>query len=204
MRRFSYLMLLYFVSFLASTTSFAQTLTPQQKQVIADLEKQEKKIEHQLGLDKSKKPLLRKKSKLLWDDVYGYTTKDFFGDKDLTKYEDGGTFHCGYWKPSSDQLGCDDNKIREFIWQHWESKKLGYVRINSCGADTCGTSHYFIELSKDGEVQVVWHYAGWHALGAEEDVRGYIVFNSAERISGKNGEWTLTLKDITLRHRLNF
>ncbi len=45
---------------------------------------------------------------------------------------------------------------RAFIWEHWQSKKRGYIRITFNSVDATSTSHIFIEPDSYGVWRVTW------------------------------------------------
>jgi hypothetical protein len=74
-------------------------------------------------------------------------------------YEDGGSFRCVivlYAMRPGDEDPCKENRIRDFIWEHYIAKKRGYVRVNYVGVDTGAIEHIFIEPDIRGNWKVSW------------------------------------------------
>jgi hypothetical protein len=82
------------------------------------------------------------------------TTANIAQDRNLSLYDDGRHFNC-YLIYEGDDPECSIPKIRDFIWQHWQNKRRGYIRFTFGSIDAVSTSHIFIEPN----VQGVWHIA---------------------------------------------
>jgi hypothetical protein len=77
----------------------------------------------------------------------------------LSTYENGGHFNCYMrYKDEKDDI-CDLPRVRDFIWQHWQNKRRGYIRITFGSIDAQSTSHIFIEPNEQG----AWH-VGWRIV----------------------------------------
>jgi hypothetical protein len=83
------------------------------------------------------------------------TTADITQGRDLSLYDDGRHFNC-YLIYEGDEPECNIPKIRKFIWQHWQNKQRGYIRITFGSIDAVSTSHIFIEPDEQGMWHVAW------------------------------------------------
>ncbi len=87
--------------------------------------------------------------------------------RDLRIYDDGGHINCrlGMVRYSGETANdfsperCLLPKLRDFVWEHWQSKKRAYIRISFDSVDAVSTSHLFIEPDSDGQWHVVWRIA---------------------------------------------
>ena len=115
----------------------------------------------------------------------------------MAEYDQGGHFWCrtrisGKFGNETDKLE-GEKKVRDFIWQNWTEKKLGYIVISCPGIDTQNTSHYFIEPNEKG----VWKITSKHFYQSSDDkfTINESVFYSIERVENEEkGEWYLALK----------
>jgi hypothetical protein len=55
-------------------------------------------------------------------------------------------------------------KTPNFIWEHWQNKKRGYIRLTENTVDCTSTSHIFIEPDDGGKWQIAWRIARSHAM----------------------------------------
>jgi hypothetical protein len=92
-------------------------------------------------------------------------TADIAQARDMSLYDDGGHFDCRQHSFSdTSPRNCDLPKTRDFIWQHWQQKRRGYIRVTVDSVDTMSTSHIFIEPHDHGRWHVAWRVAqarGW-------------------------------------------
>jgi hypothetical protein len=94
----------------------------------------------------------------------GFTTKAIAGTRNLPLYDDAGHFDCRkftreaiYKRPKDEtRIAAAMGNARTFIWEHWQSKKRGYIRITFNSVDATSTSHIFIEPDSSGVWQVTW------------------------------------------------
>ena len=92
------------------------------------------------------------------------TTSDVAQQRDLASYASGGHINCRdgmvrYGGESAADFSserCQLPKLRDFVWEHWQAKKRGYIRISFDSVDAVSTSHLFIEPDKDGKWHVAW------------------------------------------------
>lgn len=93
-------------------------------------------------------------------------------ERDSKLYDQGGHIDCRRWTPDAIKNGEENERriasaletARHFIWEHWQNKKHGYIRVTSNTVDNTATSHIFIEADADGKWQVVWRIARVHAM----------------------------------------
>src|SRR5262245_21698200 len=92
--------------------------------------------------------------------------------RDSQLYDQGGHFDCRRWSPTAIKSG-QENELRIasaietariFIWEHWQNKKRGYIRLTYDSVDAVSTSHIFIEPDASGKWQIVWRITRWHAM----------------------------------------
>jgi hypothetical protein len=92
------------------------------------------------------------------------TTSDVAQQRDLASYDKGGHINCraGMVRYQGESAADFSSKrwqlpkLRDFIWDHWQAKKRGYIRISFDSVDAVSTSHLFIEPDKDGKWHVAW------------------------------------------------
>ena len=113
------------------------------------------------------------------------TASNIAQGRDLKLYDDGGHFDCRQYS-SSDKAprNCDFPKVREFIWEHWQKKRRGYIRLTVDSVDTMSTSHIFIEPDSRGIWHVAWRVAQARANGPSI-VRDLSSFPTLERVGSK-------------------
>jgi hypothetical protein len=100
------------------------------------------------------------KSKIIYQDGE-LTTANIASGRDLKQYGGGGHFDCRKWtRPQgAAQTDCDTPQVRDFIWQHWQDKRRGYIRITFDTVDAVSTAHIFIEPNQQGIWHVAWRWA---------------------------------------------
>lgn len=84
--------------------------------------------------------------------------------RNLSAYDDGGSLDCRAVRvdeiktPAVTKARVDacHRVARDFVWQHWQSKKRGYIRLTGNSVDATGTLHLFIEPDSHGNWQVIW------------------------------------------------
>ncbi len=99
------------------------------------------------------------------------TTATLAEGRDVRQYDQGGHFDCRRWTPAAIDNGQENERrissaietARNFIWERWQNKKRGYVRLTFDSVDAAGTSHIFIEPDENGKWQIVWRIARWHS-----------------------------------------
>lgn len=85
---------------------------------------------------------------------YELTTSNIAEKRSLSVYDAGGHFNC---REYAKDVNCDFSKIRDFIWQHWQNKQRGYIRVTFDSVDAVSSSHIFIEPDKSGTWHIAWH-----------------------------------------------
>jgi hypothetical protein len=94
----------------------------------------------------------------------GLTTETITGMRNMSLYEDGGHFDCrgvtlvALKKPNEERarIASAMKRARTFIWEHWQSKKRGYVRLTFNSVDAISTSHIFIEPDSRELWKIMW------------------------------------------------
>lgn len=130
-------------------------------------------------------------SKVFQDNDGALTTKDITQNRDLTHYEQGGYFR-GRTNLGKDGLD-NEKQVRDFIWQHWNEKKRGYIKLSFGGTDTSRTIHYFIEPNEKSDWIVTRKVIYQSSDGKFE--LGEDVLYSLEQIENKeNSDWFLVSK----------
>jgi hypothetical protein len=92
--------------------------------------------------------------------------------RDIQLYDQGGHFDCRMWSPTalknhqenSHRIDSALETARNFILEHWQNKKRGYIRVTLDSVDAVSTSHIFIEPDASGKWQITWRIARWHAM----------------------------------------
>lgn len=117
-------------------------------------------------------------------------------NRNMSQYDQGGFFDCQRNYPkTAPKTNCDENKIRDFIWQHWSEKKRGYVVVTYDSQDAVGTSHIFIEPDENENWFVAWRIAR-NAMNTNgiDDVPKIV---TVERVENKpeKGNWALVFKE---------
>lgn len=133
----------------------------------------------------------------------------------ISRYDDGGYFKCNLLllgiktRDESNNI-CRQDKVRDFIWEHWTTRRPGYVRITYIGVDTATTSHIFIEPDHKGAWAVFWRIVYASALpGSHGEITDTAKIATVEKVLDKpnKGEWALAFKDAfgtTVRKMPNF
>jgi hypothetical protein len=88
-------------------------------------------------------------------------------ERDLRLYDQGGHFACRSHIPGTEKNYKENQKqiektvevARVFIWQHWQDKKRGYIRLTFDSVDALSTAHIFVEPDAAGKWQIVWKWA---------------------------------------------
>ena len=94
----------------------------------------------------------------------GLTANEITGVRNMSLYDDAGHVDCrritqeALHKPKEEKarIASALRNARAFIWEHWQSKKRGYIRITFNSVDATSTSHIFIEPDSKGIWQVTW------------------------------------------------
>jgi hypothetical protein len=137
--------------------------------------------------------------KVNWKDKGEMTTKNIIQDREMSKYYNGGYFDCRDGPVWVESRGtCDENKIRDFIWQHWTKRQRAYIRVTYNSVDAIGTSHIFIEPNKQGKWTVHWRIVRSSALpGSHDEITDVEKIVYVERVEDKPkmGEWALVFKN---------
>jgi len=127
------------------------------------------------------------------------TAKDIAQKRTMASYADGGYFDCRGWVPKDEPRGtCDQKKIRDFIWRHWNEKTRGYIRVTYNSVDARSTSHIFIEPDKNDEWSICWRIVRWHAIPQlSNQITEISKIVSIDRVQDKpkKGEWMIEFKN---------
>jgi hypothetical protein len=112
-------------------------------------------------------------------------TADIAQARDMSLYDDGSHFDCREHSLSdTSPRNCDLPKVRDFIFEHWQKKRRGYIRITEDSVDTMSTSHIFIEPDSHDVWQIVWRVAQARANGLSV-VRDLSAFTTVKRVGSK-------------------
>jgi hypothetical protein len=122
--------------------------------------------------------------------------------RDLRLYDQGGHFNCRRWSPTALKKGRENTQriesdleiVRMFIWEHWQNKKRGYIRLTFDSVDAISTSHIFIEPDANGIWQISWRIARWHAM-MSSGITDLPIIRQVERKGINQGEKILVFSD---------
>jgi len=96
-------------------------------------------------------------------------------------------------------------KAREFIWDHWQDRKRGYLRLTLSSVDATSTSHIFVEKDDAGRWRVYWRIVRHHSevddLPTAYDVRWVV---ASRDWNAPGTPVPPNEKPDPLRHRLEF
>ena len=82
-----------------------------------------------------------------------------FQKRDLARYENGGTLDFN-WEVAAKHEEMK-GKLREFLWERWQQKQLGFVVATFYSYHGDHTTHtFFVEPDGDGRWRVVSEYEG--------------------------------------------
>lgn len=77
-------------------------------------------------------------------------------DRDLSQYDRAGPYTIPYSGPANSKAAA---RMRDFIWQHWSAKRLGYVTVFYGTAEgNLGPTEYYIEPDYRGSWCVSSHW----------------------------------------------
>ena len=130
------------------------------------------------------------------------TTRFITDQRDLKLYEQSAHFDFREWTeearkdPLAHRRQVELNTVtaREFIWEHWQNKKRGYLRFSGNTVDSTGTSHIFIEPDDKGIWQIAWLTVHVHAL-IGNSVSYSPIIRRVERTKEYNRKTILKFKD---------
>ncbi len=106
------------------------------------------------------------------------TNDDIFQGRDISLYEKTDTSKCNNYK-------CIERKMRNFIWEHWNNKKRGYIKHKLQGIDVSYTEHIFIEPDSQENWRVVWKIEHYQISDTvDKSIKEFIGINSIERVKG--------------------
>jgi hypothetical protein len=112
-------------------------------------------------------------------------TADIAQAREMSLYDDGGHFDCREHSLSdTSPRNCDLPKVRDFIWEHWQKKRRGYIRVTVDSVDAMSTSHIFVEPDDHGSWHVAWRVAQARGNGPGV-VRDLLPFTTVERVDSK-------------------
>jgi hypothetical protein len=139
------------------------------------------------------KPYLDKKNDL--------TIRNIAQGRPLNNYIDGGSFDCRKnWIKRLKVQGqikglCNENAIRDFLWDAWTQGKRGYIRANYFYIDASWTHHIFIEPDYAGKWRVRWRIVRASGIsGAYDGVLDNPEIVMLEK-TFTDSDWKLLLKD---------
>lgn len=131
--------------------------------------------------------------KIVTGDNGELTTATIIENRDLKVYDQAGHFDCRSWAHAfRKDLAPDKNfdsvnvslaKAREFIWQRWQTKQRGYIRLTFDSVDAVSTAHIFIEPDDRGVWRVIWRWVRHYDV-----IDDLPVIRSVERISSKKAQ----------------
>jgi hypothetical protein len=131
------------------------------------------------------------------------TTAAIAQGRDLSLYDDGGHANCragmvrfqGESAADFNSENCRILKVRDFIWEHWQNKRKGYIRISFDSVDAVSTSHIFVEPDQNGKWHVAWRIV--RHFGEITDITDIISVERAEpkRTDRGGGSYVLVFKD---------
>lgn len=122
--------------------------------------------------------------------------------RDLTRYDDGGTFDFN-WGAGPQAHERMRPKLREFLWEHWSRKKLGRVVAIFYTIEGDPTAHnLYIEPGEDGRWRIVseyeseccWFYSMEKKKKKRERRKGVEIYDTVERVEEVNG-FSLRLRE---------
>lgn len=89
------------------------------------------------------------------------------GSRNLSAYDFGGHEGCGgfYLKSEASRCEASIEKARNFIWQHWQEKRKGYIIVALGSIDALSDAYIFIEPDKKGNWHIVWRWARIYGIG---------------------------------------
>ena len=92
------------------------------------------------------------------DDIIARITKEQSWGRQLSRYDNAGHYdfsHQVYSEEKGKQYQRMEKEIREFLWNHWNERRLGYIRETRYGVEgQVGTSHMFVEPDGNGEWRI--------------------------------------------------
>jgi len=109
-------------------------------------------------------PQFGKEVKTVFEKDGTLSVQGIAGQRNLSDYGDGGNLDCRHFRPDEvktpevtrARVDACHRAAREFVWQHWNNKKRGYIRLTADSVDAVSTSHFFIEPDSHGEWQIDW------------------------------------------------
>jgi DNA polymerase III epsilon subunit-like protein len=178
--------------------SFSCSLNKQREPVEVNINQQENKVKIEATQD-NKKDNIESVKETEIEIIEGkngeLTTEGLTQNRDMALYDKAGQFDCRGFYPKDKPKGeCNENKIRDFIWQHWTNKKLGYIGITYNTVDSISTFHMFIEPNDKGKWNSVWRIARNQAMSKPQmtDISGISV--EKVRDKPKTDNWALVFK----------
>jgi hypothetical protein len=122
--------------------------------------------------------------------------------RDLKTYEDGGAYELTWAASGPDELEKIKERVRTFIWEHWQRKRAAYISIRDCTAyyEGCDTSTFFafyVEPDEKGGwrlAEEAGHYATAGSGGGKE-FRGStppVIFTNVEKVRAGEAETCLS------------
>lgn len=131
--------------------------------------------------------------------------------RDLQLYDQAGHFNCRRWTTTVSKDPHETKKrieesyavARNFIWEHWQNKKRGYLRLTADSVDAAATLHIFIEPDITGRWQIVRRIARVHAM-MPSTVDESPIIRVVERKPKVNGNDELIFKDVNGKEQYIF
>lgn len=84
-----------------------------------------------------------------------WTTTNIIQKRQRLNYVFGGHFWCRTRPDGNEDHLNGERKVRDFIWENFTGKKIGYIKLSCAGIDTSNTTHYFIEPNEKGDWNIV-------------------------------------------------
>ena len=131
------------------------------------------------------------------------TIRSIASERDLRLYDQGGVID-GYHSLSSihspaqkdhRKIENDIEKARDFIWEHWQNKKRGYIRVTQDTVDHGWTTHFFIEPGIDGTWEISRKVIGTPQAPTDNAIRDKEKVHQLDRLTIGQGHTQLVFKD---------
>ena len=156
----------------------------------------------QIGRNESGKTITRRANVFL-NSKGEQVTKNITQGRKISQYDDGGYSEChllliGIKTKDGSTNRCDRDKVRDLIWEHWNTRRQGYIRITYFDVDTATTSHIFIEPDQKGVWSIYWRIVYASALpGSHGRIIDTAKITSVEKVLDKpnKGEWALAFRN---------
>lgn len=123
--------------------------------------------------------------------------------RNLQLYDQGGVIDGYHWLSSIHSPAQKDHrkieneieKARDFIWEYWQNKKRGYIRVNQDTVDYGWTTHFFIEPGMDGTWEIARKFIGLPQTPRDSGIRDGEKVRQLDRLINSQGHTQLIFKD---------